>query len=119
MHQTVPESPRAMLQVLKNIDKVLAERFNEKARAKKAMAGTANKSTELRVPKKRRGKSSDRGTRKKGQSAKFVDGPFTTHDILMSVVGSRRIVVKRTSLLSPPSPERNPGRKGVPETPIR
>jgi len=54
-HQTVPESPRAMLQVIENIKKVLSERFNDKARAKKAKAGTANKATELRVPKKRCG----------------------------------------------------------------
>ena len=32
MHQTVPESPRAMLQDIKTIKKVIAERYNYKAR---------------------------------------------------------------------------------------
>jgi len=36
-----------------------------------------------------------------------------------SVAGSQRTVVKRTRLLSLLSPERNPGRKRVPETQIR
>ncbi len=31
MHKTVPESPRAMLQDLKNIKKLFVEKFNEKA----------------------------------------------------------------------------------------
>ena len=85
-HQTVPESPCAMLQDLKTIKKVIAERYNDKAQTDKAKAATAPKANEPRVPKKRRSEGSEGGTRKKGRSSKYckwckaVDGPFTTHD---------------------------------------
>jgi len=39
--------------------------------------------------------------------------------IQTSVAGYQKTVVPRTSLPSLPGPERNPGRKQVPETPIR
>jgi hypothetical protein len=46
-HKTVPESPRAMLLDLENIEKLFIERYNEKARANKAKA--ASLSVELLV----------------------------------------------------------------------
>jgi len=41
-HKTVPESPRAMLLDLKNIEKMQVEKYNEKAKASKAKAATAS-----------------------------------------------------------------------------
>ena len=85
-HQTVPESPHTMLQDLETIKKVIAERYNDKARTNKTRAATAPKANEPRVPKKHRGKDSKGGTRKKERSNKYckwckaVDGSFTTHD---------------------------------------
>jgi hypothetical protein len=75
-----------MLQDLETIEKVITERYNDKARTNKVKAATAPKANELRVPKKRCGEGSKGGTRKKGWSDKFckwckaVDGSFTTHD---------------------------------------
>jgi hypothetical protein len=84
-HKTVPESPRAMLLDLENIEKMQVEKYNEKAKASKAKVATAT--AELRVPKKRaNGGGSDRGATKKGRTAKYckwckaVNGSFTTHD---------------------------------------
>ena len=50
-HNTVPESLRAMLLDLKNIEKMQVERYNKKAKASKAKAATAT--AELHVPRKR------------------------------------------------------------------
>jgi hypothetical protein len=87
-HKTVPESPRAMLQDLKNIEKLFIEKYNEKAQANKAKAATAPKTAEG-VPKKHaHGGGSDRGAPKKGHSAKYckwcknANGPYTTHDTI-------------------------------------
>jgi hypothetical protein len=87
-HKTVPESPRTMLQDLKNIKKLFVEKYNKKARANKAKAATAPKMAE-HVPKKHvHGGGSDRGAPKKGHSAKYckwcknANGPYTTHDII-------------------------------------
>jgi hypothetical protein len=87
-HKTVPESPRAMLQDLKNIEKLFIEKYNKKAQALKAKAATAPKTAE-RVPKKRaHGGGSDRGAPQKGRSAKYCkwckmeNGPYTTHDTI-------------------------------------
>jgi hypothetical protein len=84
MHKTVLKSPRAMLLDLENTKKVQVERYNEKAKAGKAKAATAL--AELHVPKKQaNGGGSDRGTPKKGGTAKYckwcktVNGSFTTH----------------------------------------
>jgi len=117
-HQTVPESPPAMLQDIETIKKVIAKRNNDKAQTDKVKAATAPKANEPRVPKKRRGEDSKGGTRKKGWSDKYckcckqaVDGSFVT--------GSWKTVVPRTSLPSLSGPGRNPGRKRVPETSIR
>ena len=75
-----------MLQDLKTIEKVIAERYNDKAQTDKAKAATAPKANEPRMPKKCRGEGSEEGTRKKGRSNKYckwckaVDGSFKTHD---------------------------------------
>ncbi len=87
-HSTVPESPRAMLMDLETIEKLFVEKYDEKARAKKAKAATASKTAE-RVPKKRtHGGGSDKGVPQKGRSAKYckwckaANGPYTTHDTI-------------------------------------
>ncbi len=87
-HKTVPELPCAMLQDLKNIEKLFVEKYNKKARANKAKAATAPKTAE-RVPKKRaHGGGSNRGAPKKGHSAKYckwyknANGPYTTHNTI-------------------------------------
>ncbi len=88
MHKTVLESPCAMLQDLENIEKLFAEKYNEKARANKAKAATDPKTAE-HVPKKRaHGGGSDRGAPQKSRSAKYckwckaANGPYTTHDTI-------------------------------------
>jgi hypothetical protein len=88
MHKTVLELPRAMLQDLKNIEKLFVEKYNKKAQANKAKAATAPKTAE-RMPKKRaHGGGSDRGAPKKGHFAKYckwcmvANGPYTTHDTI-------------------------------------
>jgi hypothetical protein len=88
MHKTVPELPHAMLQDLKNIEKLFVEKYNQKVRANKAKAGTAPKTAE-HVPKKRaHGGGSNRGAPKKGHSAKYckwrknANGPYTTHNTI-------------------------------------
>jgi len=85
MHKTVPESSRAMLLDLENIEKMQVEKYNKKAKAGKAKAATAM--AELRVTKKRaNGGGSNRGAPKKGRTAKYckwcktVNGSFTTHN---------------------------------------
>ncbi len=60
-HKTVPDSPRAMLLDLENIEKLLVERYNEKARANKAKAASATKAVEMRVPKKRANEGGPKG----------------------------------------------------------
>jgi hypothetical protein len=78
MHTLVPESPRAILLDLENIEKLFAEKSNEAARTNKAKDATATKLAGEHVPEK--------GTPKKGRTAKYckwckaVDGPFTTHN---------------------------------------
>ncbi len=70
-HRTIPESPRAMLQDLENIDKVFANKYNEKARANKAKASKAPK-TGRDVPGKRRnGGGSNGPAPKKGHPTKY------------------------------------------------
>jgi hypothetical protein len=78
-HSTVPESPRAMLMDLENVEKLFVEKYNKKARANMAKA----------APKKRaHGGGSDQGAPKKGRSAKYckwckaAGGPYTTHDTI-------------------------------------
>jgi hypothetical protein len=88
-HVLVPESPRASLVDLENIEKLLAEKANEAARANKAKVATALKGANEHVPRKGKrthGGGPDKGTPKKGRTDKYckwckaVDGPFTTHN---------------------------------------
>jgi len=86
-HKLVPESPRAILNDLENIEKLFAEKANEAARANKAKVASAMKADD-RVPRKgkRTGGGPDRGAPKKGRTDKYckwckaIDGPFTTHN---------------------------------------
>jgi len=88
MHALVPESPRAILVDLENIEKLFAEKANEAARANKAKVAAATKASE-QVPRKGKrthGGGPEKGTPKKGRTDKFckwcksVDGLFTTHN---------------------------------------
>jgi hypothetical protein len=123
-HKTVPELPCAMLQDLKNIKKLFIEKYNKKARVNKAKSATAPKMAE-RVPKKlEHGGGSDRGAPKKGvlpsiaSGARRRMGPIPP-TIPSSVVGLRRTACQRTSLLSPSTPQRSPGKRRVAEIPVR
>ena len=88
MHTLVPESPRAILLDLENIEKLFAEKSNEAARANKAKVAIAAKLAGEHVPRKgkRAGGGTKKGTSMKGHTAKYckwckaVDGPFTTHN---------------------------------------
>jgi hypothetical protein len=87
-HSTVPESLRAMLMGLENIEKLFVKKYNEKARANKAKASIASK-TAKRMPKKHaHGGGSDQGAPKKGHSAKYckwcktAGGPYTTDNTI-------------------------------------
>jgi len=87
-HTLVPESPRAILLDLENIEKLFAEKSNKAARANKAKVTTATKLAGEHVPRKGKcaGGRTEKGTTKKGRTAKFckwckaVDRPFTTHN---------------------------------------
>jgi hypothetical protein len=87
-HTLVPESPRAILLDLENIEKLFPEKSNEAARANKAKVATAAKLAGEHVPRKvkRAGGGPEKGTPKKGRTVKYckwckaVDGPFTTHN---------------------------------------
>jgi len=88
MHALVPESPRAILGDLENIEKLFVEKANEAARANKAKVAAATK-TDERVPRKGKrtnGGGPDKGTPKKGRTDKYckwckaVDGPYTTNN---------------------------------------
>jgi hypothetical protein len=87
-HTLVPESPRAILLDLENIEKLFAKKSNKAARANKAKVATAAKLAGEHVPRKvkRAGGGADKGTTKKGRTAKYckwckaVDGPFTNHN---------------------------------------
>jgi len=88
-HNLVPESPRAILLDLENIEKLIVEKTNEAARANKAKVATALKGAGEHVPRKGKrahGGGPDTGNPKKGRTAKYckwckaVDGPFTTHN---------------------------------------
>jgi hypothetical protein len=89
MHNLVPESPRAILVDLKNIEKLIVEKTNKAARATKAKVATALKGAGEHVPRKGKrahGGGPNTGNPKKVRTAKYckwckaVDGPFTTHN---------------------------------------
>ena len=88
-HTLVPESSRAIILDLENIEKLFAEKSNEAARANKAKVATAAKLAGEHVPRKGKrvsGGGPEKGTPKKGRTAKYckwckaVDGPFTTYN---------------------------------------
>ncbi len=88
-HTLVPESPRAILFDLENIEKLFAEKTNEAAQANKAKAATALKVAGEHIPrtgKRANGGGPEKGTPKKRRTAKYckwckaVVGPFTTHN---------------------------------------
>jgi hypothetical protein len=123
-HSTVPESPRAMLMDLQNIEKLFVKKYNEKARANKAKAATASKMAE-RMPKKCvHGGGSDKGAPKRAVLSSIASGarrrmgpiPPT---IPSSVAGLRKTASQRTSLLSPSTPQRSPGKRQVADIPVR
>ena len=123
-HKTVPESPRAMLLDFENIEKLFANRYNEKARANKAKAATASKTAE-RMPKKRvhEGGSKEEPPQK-AVLPSFVSGAEQQTDnsqprIPSSVAGSQRTLALRTSLLSPLILQRSTGKRQVAEIPVR
>jgi hypothetical protein len=108
-HKTVPESPRAILLDLENIEKMQVEKYNEKAKASKAKAATA--SAELRVPKKRAnaGGANYRKPPKKAVPLNIASGvrqrrAHSQPTILQSVAGSRRTAALKTGWLSPSTP---------------
>jgi hypothetical protein len=70
-HSMVPESPRAMLMDLENIEKLFVEKYIKKARANKAKAATASKTAEPMPKKRAHGGGSNQGAPKKGRSAKY------------------------------------------------
>ena len=89
MHTLVPESLRAILLDLENIEKLFVEKTNEAARANKAKVATALKGAGEYLPRKGKrvhGEGPNNGTPKKGRTVKYckwckgVDGPFTTHN---------------------------------------
>jgi len=88
-HALVPESLRAILVDLENIEKLFAEKANEAAQANKAKVAATAKLAGEQVPRKGKGTHGGRpekGTPKKGRNDKFckwckaVDGSFTTHN---------------------------------------
>jgi hypothetical protein len=123
-HKTVLELPCAMLQDLKNIEKLFVEKHNKKAQANKAKAATAPKMAE-RMPKKRaHGGGSNRGAPKKGRSAKYckwctmANGPYTTHNTI-ECHRFEKDGTPKDSLVSPLTPQRSPGKIRVKEIPVR
>jgi len=121
-HTIVPESPRAILLDLENLEKVFAERANEAARANKAKVAAAAKAVD-HVPKKgKREHGGGLGKRapKKGRTAKFckwckaADGLFTTHNTdecrRFNKDGSMRVFVSQIkSFDSAKKPWKKPG----------
>jgi ribosomal protein S15P/S13E len=90
-HPIVPESPRAILSDLENLEKVFVEKSNEAARANKVKVTAAAKLAGEHVPRKGKrahGGRPKKGTPKKGRTNKFykwckaVCGPFTTHNTI-------------------------------------
>ncbi len=122
-HKTVPESPRAMLVDLENIEKMQVEKCNEKTKASKAKAASA--SAELRGPKKRANAGgADKGAPQKGRTAKYckwckaANGSFTTHDTA-ECCRFEKDAAPRTGWLSPSNPLRSPGRRRAAGNPVR
>jgi len=90
-HPIVPESPKAILLYLENLEKVFVEKSNEAARANKAKVAAAAKLAGEHVPRKGKrayGGGPEKGTPKKGRTDKFckwckaVDKPCTIHNTI-------------------------------------
>jgi len=126
-HTLVPESPRAILVDLENIEKLFAEKANKAAQANKAKVTATAKLAGKQVPRKGKrthGGGPEKGTPKKGRTDKFckwcnaVDGPFTGHNTAecrrFNKDGSQK-----DRRLSPSIPPRSPGRNRAAGIPIR
>ena len=126
-HTLVPESPRAILLDLENIEKLFVEKTNEAARANKAKVATALKGAGEHVPRKGKrthGGRSNNGTPKKGRTVKYANGAsvLTGRSRLTtptSAVGSTRTAVRRVLQISPLTPQRSPGRNQAVGIPTR
>jgi len=123
-HTLVPESPRAILLDLENIEKLFAEKTNEAARANKAKVAATAKLAGEHVPRKGKrahGGGPEKGTPKKGHTNKFckwckaVDGPFTTHN----TTEFRRFNKDGSQKDRPTKPFRSPGKSQEVEIPLR
>jgi len=85
-HSTVPESPRALLPELENIERVMNERYAEKQKAKGKSKETKPDSGGNPSPKKRSSGGSSERVPKKVRSEKFCQrckthgGPHLTHN---------------------------------------
>jgi hypothetical protein len=123
-HSTVPESPRAMLMDLKNIEKHLSRstmrkpgptrlRLQQPPRRLSACPRSARMGEGLikEPPKRAILPSIASGARQRM-------GPIPPM-IPSSVAGSRRMASQRTSLLSPSTPQGSPGKRQVAEIPVR
>ncbi len=116
-HKTVPESPKAMLQDLENIEKVFVEKYNEKARANKAQAGTAPKNDGGMPRKQDREGGSKRPAPKRVRSAKYckwckaADAPFATHNTVKCCKFAKDSKQKDNSA-KPPDSAKKPWEKG-------
>jgi len=126
-HALVPESPRATLVDLENIEKLFVEKANKAARANKAkVAATAILAGE-QVPRKgerTHGGGPEKGTPKKGHTDKFckwckaIDGLFTTHN----TTECRRFNKDSSQKDRPNKPfdsAKKPGRNQEVESPLR
>jgi hypothetical protein len=123
-HSTVPESPRAMLMDLKNTKKLFVEKYNKKARPTRPRLQQPPRQLSacprsvlmgegpIKEPPKRAVLPST------ASGARRWAGPIPL-TIPSSVVDLRRMASQRTSLLSPSTPQRNPGKRQVAEIPVR
>ncbi len=102
-HTLVPESPRAILGDLENIEKLFAEKANEAAQSNKAKEAAVTKADE-RVPRKGKqmhGGGPDKGTPRGAVPTNIANGARLLADrsrptTPWSVVGSIRTAAKRT-----------------------
>jgi len=126
-HALVPQTPRAILVDLENIEKLFAEKANEATRVNKAKVTATFKEAGEHVLRKGKcvhGGGPEKGTPKKGRTDKFANGarlwtgcsrPTTPQ----SVVGSTRTAARRTGLPSPSTLPRNPGKSQEVGSPLR
>ena len=127
-HPIVPESLRAILVDLKNLEKVFVKKSNEAARANKAKVAATAKMAGEHVPRKEKcahGGGPKKGTPRRAIPTSFANGARPLMDRSrpttppLSVVGSTRTAAKRTGSLNPSTPQRSPGRNQEEEIPLR